>query len=289
MTTLQNALDEFILGCQADGLSRSTTDWYQSLLRRFVVAHPDRLLSDIAAHDMREYVIGLRKHYSSPDTISDHIRALHRFWKWSSQEYQVGNPMRSVKYPKLPERKPRAAEMEDISAMFKAATEPRDRAILAFMLDTGCRAAGVVRLQPNDVDLNDHRALVTEKGEKTRGVVFTAFTADLLSAWIAQRHPAAQLFYNLDTLEPLTRNGLYQLFRRLARRAGVKGRFNPHALRHTFAREYIRAGGDLATLSKLLGHRDVGTTVAHYAIFTDGEIAEKHEKYSPVRRLKNEE
>ncbi len=103
---------------------------------------------------------------------------------------------------------------------------------------------------------------------------------------MSHRHGVEVVFYNLETLQPLTRNGLYQVLRRMARRAGVKGRFNPHSLRHTFAREYIRAGGDLATLSKLLGHRDVSTTVSHYAVFTDREIAEKHEKYSPARKLR---
>lgn len=42
---------------------------------------------------------------------------------------------------------------------------------------------------------------------------------------------------------------------------------------------------DLATLAKLLGHRDVSTTVNHYAIFTDTEVREKHEQYSPVKKL----
>ena len=39
----------------------------------------------------------------------------------------------------------------------------------------------------------------------------------------------------------------------------------PHALRHTFGTRWLRAGGDIYKLSKILGHSSVGVTEAHYA------------------------
>lgn len=284
---LNSAIEDFLLACEADGLSKSTMIWYRSLLTAFSQVHTASL-KDIHAGDLRRYIVKLREQDYSEDTVSAHIRALHRFWAWCANEYTMPNPMRTIKYPSKPEPKPKAASLEDIAAMYRAAEKTRDKAILVFLLDTGCRAAGLVGLRPDDVDLAEHRAIVTEKGNKTRVVVFTSFTANLLAAWIAERESAETLFYG-RSWEPLTPSGLYQLLRRLARRAGVQGRFNPHSLRHTFAREYIRAGGDLATLSKLLGHRDVSTTVAHYTIFTDLELQEKHEKYSPVNKLRESE
>jgi integrase/recombinase XerD len=127
---------------------------------------------------------------------------------------------------------------------------------------------------------------VTEKGSKTRAVTFTEVTAALLAAWLDIRQKEVkEVFYNLDTLEPLTRNGLYQALRRMARRAGITGRFNPHSFRHAFAREYIKAGGDIVTLSMLMGHRETSTTARHYLIFSNREVIEAHEKYSPAKLL----
>ena len=48
-------------------------------------------------------------------------------------------------------------------------------------------------------------------------------------------------------------------FARLLRDAGIKG-FRFHDLRHTFASHYMMAGGNIYTLAKLLGHRDIKTT-----------------------------
>jgi site-specific recombinase XerD len=200
--------------------------------------------------------------------------------------------MRTIRYPEKFQPKPKATHLETVRLMLEMAGNGemgiRNRAIILFLLDTGCRAGGICGLRTRDIDLSERRALVTEKGNKTRSVTFTSLTAQAVREWLLVRKPAPTLFYNITTLEPLTPSGLLQLLRRIARRAGIRDRFNPHSFRHLFAKEYILAGGDLATLSKLLGHRDVSTTVSHYTIFTDSDLREKHELYSPVTKLKGE-
>lgn len=283
-------IDEFLLNCEIEGMSKHTLTWYQSLLGRFAESIGQVQLAEITPHDIRQYLAAVRKTYISESTISAHTRSLHRFWKWATAEYNITNPMRNIKYPAQPQPTPKAAAIEDIMAMFKIAGV-RDRAIIAWLLDTGCRAQGAVTVRIGDIDFASRKAVVTEKGNKTRMVVFTSATETILKEWIVQRGELGItiLFYSHDTLQPLTPNGLYQALRRLARRAGVNGRFNAHSFRHAFAREYIKAGGDLATLAQLLGHRDVSTTVSHYAIFTDNEIAQKHEQFSPMNWLLGDE
>jgi len=161
----------------------------------------------------------------------------------------------------------------------------RNRAILAFLLDTGCRAAGLCGLRLSDLSLDSNRGVVTEKGKKTRAVIFTFQTSELLRKWLEVSKSDTYVFYDFDTFAPLKPNGLYQLTRRLAKKANVKGRFNPHSFRHLFSKHYVMNGGDVASLSKILGHRDVSTTVNHYVVFTDRELHEKHEQYSPAKML----
>jgi site-specific recombinase XerD len=161
----------------------------------------------------------------------------------------------------------------------------RNRALLAFLIDTGCRAGGVCGLKLDDLQIADRRAIVTEKGNKTRFVIFTARTANYLQGWLDCRMSFEPVFYNLETGLRLTTDGLRSILRNIARRAKVTGRVNPHSFRHAFAREYILAGGDLATLAKLMGHNQVSTTVNYYTLFTDQEVREKHEQFSPMARL----
>lgn len=291
MTSLDSAASEFILSCEAEGLKDTTIRWYRSILTRFVDHHPNCELEAITTHEIRLYLKNLRTAEYAPESVNDYTRALHRFWRWSHQEYELKNPMRSIRYPQaLKSRTPKAVSIDAVIAMFQAAqlgeSSARDMAILAFALDTGCRAGGICTLLRRDVDLQLRRAIVTEKGSKTRVVPFSKVTAALLLDWMNERDEGVPvLFYSLNTWEALRPNSLYLLFKRIARRAGLRERSNPHAWRHRFSISYIQAGGDIYTLSRILGHESVDTTAKHYAIFTDQEVSEAHEKYSPINRL----
>lgn len=302
---LRLALQKFLIAMTADGLKQTTLDWYAALLTPFIERHEPKSLTDVTTDDLRNYLVYLRSKDTrwegdererpgrlSPDTISAHTRALHKFWSWAATEYQIANPMRSIKYPRKPPAKPKAISLEDVALLYAATGDDvigaRNRAILALLIDTGCRAGGLVGLRLEDVDIERRRATVTEKGDKTRTIFFTQWTADVLKEWIDQRQPAARhLFYNAETFQPLTVSGLRGILKRLAKRAGVTGRVNPHSFRHCFAREYLKNGGNLATLSKEMGHRDTKTTIDHYTIYTDDEIAQSHEQHSPVHWLRN--
>jgi integrase/recombinase XerD len=286
---IEAAVGEFMLSQRADQLSKSTLSWYKSILQTFAGRFAGAALESFTANQIRGYLVELSSKDYVADTINAHTRALHRFWTWAAVEYAIPNPMRNIRYPALPKPKPKPIRVEDVAAMFEAAGSglagTRNRAILAFLMDTGCRAAGLCTLRAGDVDIQRGVAFVTEKGNKTRPVLFTAYTGQLLESLVKRPGQDESLFYSLKTCEPLTVSGLYLALRRMAKRAGVTERFNPHSFRHLFAREYILAGGDLATLSKLLGHRDVSTTANHYSIFNELELRDIHEQFSPIRLL----
>lgn len=292
---LQQAVREFTVSNRADGLSEDTVVWYEYMLAPFVKAHPEATVEQITTNEIRQYVINIRARYTSPATIAGHMRALHRFFTWSSKEYDIKSPMRNVRYPRKPKpKKPKSVKLEDITALFLAAgDEPRgirDKAIIALLADTGVRAGGVISLKVADIDFGTRRILVTEKGEKLRSVPFSIFTARMLLAWINHRHHTEHehLFYNIRTREPLTVSGLYQILKRLRKKAGLTGRANPHSFRHSFAREYLKSGGDLATLSRIMGHEDIATTASFYAVFTENELSEEHGEHSQIRFLEDD-
>ena len=78
-------------------------------------------------------------------------------------------------------------------------------------------------------------------------------------------------------------SGVNQLLKRLKKRAGVTGRANPHSFRHGFAKDYLMAGGDLASLADLMGHESVETTKTFYAVFEQDDLRRKHDHFSAAR------
>ena len=292
---LKTAIAEFLIAIEADGLASSTIRWYRSLLSRFLSVVGNDRLTAIQTGGIRQFVILIRKDYRE-DTAAAHLRALHKFFKWCSDEYDIKNPMRNIRYPSVKKQHhPKPVAADDIAKIF-AATEKqsaalgqRDRAIIALLADSGIRAGELVSILMVNIDMDRRRVVVTGKGDKSRVVPFSEFTARLIQKWMNQRGACPYLFYNMRTMDGLTVSGLQQIMKRLKKRAGVTGRVNPHAFRHAFARDYLKNGGDLVTLRRILGHADLEVTANFYAVFTHDEMSDSHEKFTPIKNLNLDE
>jgi site-specific recombinase XerD len=132
---------------------------------------------------------------------------------------------------------------------------------------------------------------VTGKGNKQRRLYFGARTAKALWAYLNEeaRDPEGALFLADNGPydgEPLTRHGLLQLVRRLGRKAGIEtARCSPHTFRHTFAIEFLRAGGNVFTLKELLGHTTLAM-VNRYVALAQADLEAQHRRFSPGDRLR---
>src|SRR5579872_5154895 len=171
MISVEDAIQMFILASDANGLSKVTVKWYAAMLKPMAAKFSGLALDAVPVADMRLYVVTLRNNARSVETVRGYMRALRRFWSWAESEYDLDpklNPMRKIAMPKKPQQLPKAVSDEDLRAMFLA-TKPdlegiRDRAILAFLTDTGCRSGGLRGLPLDRLDIKAGRALVLEKG-----------------------------------------------------------------------------------------------------------------------------
>ena len=72
-------------------------------------------------------------------------------------------------------------------------------------------------------------------------------------------------------------------FKAIGAKIGITGvRFSPHTLRHTFAVSYLRAGGNLFYLSKILGHSSVTTTQKYLQSVGVDDLQAVHDRLSPL-------
>lgn len=193
---------------------------------------------------------------------------------------------------------PKGIEWEDFLALLNATTGDdaqslRDHAIILFLADTGCRLGGLCNLTMDKLDLERWRADVAEKGGKPRFVFLRKSTVQALVAWLEVRpqDKGPWIFVGLTKKAKgqMTVHSVGKMLKRRGKRAGCKGPVNAHSFRHGFARSYLTSGGDLGTLSSILGHSSVAITVEYYAVFTADELQRQHAKHSPISRLENGE
>lgn len=310
--TLSKAYDEFMVGLCADGKACSTVRWYRSRLSPLVqFLGGDRRLAVLCPADVREYILALRArrgrysdhYYRKPQegglslsSLHGHLRALRFFFKWVTEEYSLEwvNPMSRIRFPRLDHSSPKAASLDDLHKLLDACGDDqigiRNRAMLLFLADTGCRAGGLLGLSLDSLDLAAGTAIVTEKGNRTRTLYLSNVTISVLRHWLTKRPSGRSeaVFTSLGCNHygrSLTLGGLHGVLRCLKRLAGVGGRVNPHAWRHAFGVAYVNAGGDAASLRRLLGHSDVSTTLTFYVVHNDHELRQKHDQFTPLRGI----
>lgn len=282
---------EGFLASQAGEVSTSTAIWYAASMRSFLEFAGDGLLSDITPADIRGYRAHLVGRDLSLYSVHGRQRAARRLFSWLLEEGLIErNPALEVPLVRLPQQPPKALADEDLTRLLGRLPQEsvRDRAIILFLIDTGCRVGGLCSLTPDAVEVPDRCAIVTEKGSRSRRVYYTDLTADALALYLAVRPAVAcdALFISARG-EPLTTNGVRMLLERIGKRAGVRGRINAHSFRHAFARSFLRNGGNLAALGRLLGHTPGSpVTARYYAVWDDRELQEFHGRYSPLAMRK---
>ncbi len=170
-----------------------------------------------------------------------------------------GAARRGRKYPADP------VARDDVERMLRvmsrhAPTAIRNRVIVLLMFRCGLRITEVLTLRPEDVDLKQGRAAVTGKGDKTRWVGLPDDVLLWIEKWLVVRPRGADSLVCTLMGGPVSGQYVRAMLQRIARRAGVDRRVNPHAFRHGFAMELLREDASMPAIQKSLGHASLAAT-----------------------------
>jgi len=302
--TVRHIVSGFLIDCQARQLSPKTIRAYSQELRYFcdfldgqgVVG-----LEELTAEVIRLYLVQLSER-RNPGGCHIAYRVIKTFTYWWEQETdgEYRSPIRKVRPPKLNVQPLAPVDLGDVRAMLEtcksvsgAATPTglatfagdRDKAIILSLLDSGCRATEFISIDLDDVDLVTGAVYIHQgKGGKSRSVFMGKTTRRAIRAYLKHRQdncPALWVSLRLqDEGDRLTYSGLRQIVRRRAARAGVP---EPglHAFRRAFCLAMLRAGCDLVTLSRLMGHADL-QVLTRYLRQTGDDLQAAHARGSPV-------
>ena len=79
---------------------------------------------------------------------------------------------------------------------------------------------------------------------------------------------------------------VYRDLIKLCRKVGITKRVHPHLTRHSFACHFMRNGGSIYSLSRILGHSSVSTTQTYVRGLGIEDLAEEQARLSPLSRLR---
>ena len=236
------------------GVSPKTLVWYKDSFKAFNGA----LDSKSAIIDR---IAVLRNRGVKAVSINTWLRCVNAYFMWLHKEH--GKEL--VRIPRLKEEQKllQTLSKEHLSHLLsfrpKGRNLVRAHTVALTICDTGLRASEVLGLSKEDVDFESLILKVFGKGGKHRLVPFSNELRKAL--WRYIQKSAGRIFFGTKNNTKVSVRNLERDFCVLGQKLGITGvRFSPHTLRHTFAVGYLRAGGNLFYLSKILGHTSVKTT-----------------------------
>ena len=169
----------------------------------------------------------------------------------------------------------------------------RARALLEFMLATGCRVSEVIGLDRRQLEIareartpSDGIRVVDEvtvlgKGNRHRRAYLTARAREWLQRYLASRKDKDTALFvtrkkNADGSYRMTVWSAERIVRDAAKRAGLAEDVSPHWLRH--AAITLWAASSLPSAQRLAGHRQIATT-QRYLGTSDAELKAFYKKH----------
>jgi integrase/recombinase XerD len=235
----------------------------------------------------------------SASTVRNHIKVWKTFFTWCFQEELLDkNPVLRLSSPRADRRIIPAFSDEQVAKMlacFDLSTDIgfRDYLILLLLLDTGIRLSEIAGLDV--VSVQDGYIKVFGKGRKEREVGVHPDVSKLLWKYIHKyRKPKHEdepaLFLSSSHKSAGSRIGMGGVKHIIERVKAVTGitdmRVSPHVFRHTFAKMYLKAGGDVFSLSREMGHSSTQTTNIYLQDFNSSDARRQHTTFSPINNIK---
>jgi len=271
--TLSTDIDTFLHYLAQDkGYSQNTLAAYRNDLAQmaaFIAAEQAKETASSYDELLKGYLLKLREKRYSAATTARKIASARSFFRFMADSGRLdGNPTRDLPSPHVGRHSLKFLSMSEFKKLVAEAAKlstpeaKRDVMMLELLYGTGLRISELVSLDVGDIDTGRRRVNVGS----SRQVPIDAGLASLLAAFL--RSDRLDLLYDDGEQavflnrrgRRLTRQGLWQIIKEHAFRAGLDDRVTPQTLRHSFARHRLQNGTDLRELQQLLGHAYISST-----------------------------
>jgi integrase/recombinase XerD len=252
-------------------VSPRTIEWHEQSLKWLGTEQPTEM-------DLRDFVLRMRTAGLKASSVNCRIGSVNAYLSWTDSPLRI---------PKLKQESYVPATYSSTQIRSILRWKPRGffqrrlHALMLTLLDTGVRLDEALSLCVQDCNLDDLLLTVTGKGRKQRIIPFSMELRRVLAKFVLDfcPHPQ-QLIFSTKQGRKLSQRNVLRDIKNLCKRLGFPApRRTVHATRHTFATEYLRRGGSLFHLQKVLGHTTL-EMVRRYANLITADLQAVHQRLS---------
>lgn len=301
---IEKAAQELLVYLEGQGYSIHSLEWYRVSLRqfkKFLAGTGIRTVEEITQQILYDYLLYLRNRPKmdgkpgklSISAINNGIKAIKGLFRYLCEVIETlpDNPTKKLKYLKSKHTVINSYTEAQVRAILSVISQKtfsgqRNSMLIQLLVDTGLRISEALSIRIKEIDFDKSLIkVVMGKGGKERMVPFGGNSKMLLERWIIAQSliETNKIFFGKGT-DKLSTASIRTSFRRYGKKAGLTISVRPHLFRHTFALMFLRNGGQIFALQKILGHSTLEMT-RHYVNMLTEDLQREYERCGPGDKL----
>jgi integrase len=275
---------EWLLELRVGGRSPQTIQWYQCHWRNFRGRGGAATLEELTGGHVKLYLASLQDRGLADTSVRGAFLTLKCFANWAAREgYPVDPALMRLRTPRVAVKEMVTYAPEQLAAIDAATPAGWPKLAVRLLLGTGMRIAELCDLRLEDLeDDGEHVFLKVRrgKGAKFRRVPVSQRLRRDLVRYINRERPETDGTHllvkpNGRVVEVMT---VTNILRRIRLTVGFP--VHAHRFRHTFATEYLRNGGEMERLRRILGHTSY-FMVMRYLHLDKGDLGRDFDARTP--------
>ena len=298
---LTSVRDEFIFHCQCRKLSPKTIKNYTKqidyLLRFLQQEKGITHIEDVNPQFIKQFLFTMTRAGRTINYVNDLLKAYKVFFRYAYDEKYTSTPLakniKNQQKPKVIIRTFTEAELKRMSNYYQGHDylTIRNKVIMMLLIDTGIRLSELTGLTEDQLKFD--YIVIHGKSNKERVVP----KSPLLSKWLIKYLAVRKSYFAYRVIPDnifLSKNGrplTSTMIDRIVKDAGKACNVSPdirisaHTFRHTYAQFQLKAGLDIYSLSRLLGHENISITQTYLNGLRDKEVLKQAQHTSPLMNI----
>jgi len=252
------AVINYYLDCKnTEGLNVSTLKNYSYCLFKMSKSI-NKNITDVNINDLRNYASSMNKMYKR-NTVCSKLEIIKAFFTWAHSEgHTKMNIGDRLIVPRKDKNVREYLNIIDIERIRNSCETNRQRAIVEFLLSTGCRVSEISKIKKTDI--KNSSVIIMGKFSKERHIFINEKSNMYLMDYLNNREIDSEYLFVGQKYphKPLSVRAIQSEFNKIGHRANIH--LTPHLLRHSFGSLLLQNGASLVTVQELLGHENATTT-----------------------------
>ena len=297
--TFEEGCNKYLDNCRARNLREGTINHYKQSYVQFAKFFDMQMpVSEMDAQLYQKYVIFLRETLHNDVSINSYLRDFITTMHFLMNEGYL--PYFKMQAIKVDRSGVETYSEEELMALLKKPNikkcsfiEYQSWVMTNFLFSTAVRQRSLRFIKVKDLDFDNNVVYVTvTKNRKSLIVPFNRTLSNILKEFLKYRQHKSDedfLFCNVFG-QQLNKSTSYHMLYEYNKRRGVETT-GIHRYRHTFAKQWILNGGNVVSLSKMLGHSSLQIT-QNYINLLVSDVAKEVEtinlldKFAPPQRIR---